>query len=143
VNCLINTNDNSYLIDSTIKVTYSIVKGERKADTTFIPLNIKVINCDSLMNIPNVFSPNNDDFNDFFIVDTNGKSIYYFSVFSSSGTLIYKSESPSIIWDGRSMSGQEMGNGIYYYTISRKDNVFLNEVKGFVYLFLFTEEPKD
>jgi len=102
---------------------------------TLSTLSIVVFNCDSILNIPNVFSPNEDNLNDFFSIDTDGKSVYTFSIYTPSGSLIYKSESPAVFWDGYSMSGYKMKPGIYYYTISRKDNVYLNEIKGFVYLF--------
>ncbi len=112
--CTIFVNENFYQID----------KNENAEKLT-----INIFNCDSIQNTPNVFTPNEDSENDFFIIDTDGTTTYNFSVFTRSGTLIFKSESPSIIWDGRSMSGQEMGTGIYYYTIHRSDDVYVNEVK--------------
>lgn len=87
------------------------------------------------LKVPNVFSPNEDNINDFFKVKTNGINIYSFSVYTRSGTLVYKTESPAIIWDGRSLSGQKMKNGIYFYIIRQVGAVPLNEVKGIVYLF--------
>jgi gliding motility-associated-like protein len=85
--------------------------------------------------LPNVFSPNDDGINDFFKVETNGTSAYAFSVYTRSGTLVYKTESPTISWDGRSLSGHRMKNGIYFYIIRQLDSEPLNEVKGIVYLF--------
>ncbi len=93
------------------------------------------INVSDCLNIPNVFSPNEDNINDFFEVKTNGINNYSFSVFTRSGTLVYKTESPTIIWDGRSLSGHKMKNGIYFYTIRPMDGGALNEAKGIVYLF--------
>ena len=95
---------------------------------------INVYVCDSL-ELPNVFTPNDDNQNDNFIVKTNGIDRYLFSVFTRSGTLIYKSLSPAISWDGRSLSGQKVKSGIYFYIIRRLDGEPLNETKGFVYLF--------
>jgi gliding motility-associated-like protein len=96
---------------------------------------INVVDCKDSLNVPNVFSPNDDNKNDYFQVKTNGINSYSFSVYTRSGNLIYKSESPTIIWDGRSLSGQKMKNGIYFYIIRRLDGGPLNEVRGIVYLF--------
>ena len=115
---------------STIDSSYSITQMDSVNEMT-----IDVMNCDDNLSIPNVFSPNDDNINDFFKIDTDGISEYTFSVYTRSGTLVYKSRSPTIIWDGRSLSGQKMKNGIYFYIISRPDDVPLNEVKGIVYLF--------
>jgi gliding motility-associated-like protein len=95
---------------------------------------ITVRNCDSLV-ATNVFTPNDDNLNDYFEVKTDGLITYSFSVYTRAGTLVYKSESPSIIWDGRSLSGQKMKNGIYYYIIRSLKSEPLNELKGIVYLF--------
>ena len=48
----------------------------------------------AILQIPNVFSPNGDQVNDFFEVTTDGTTVYEFSVFTRSGTRIYHSYSP-------------------------------------------------
>jgi len=96
---------------------------------------ISITECSDTLNLPNVFSPNEDNVNDIFTVKTNGITSYSFSVYARSGNLIYKTESPAIIWDGRSLSGQKMKNGIYFYIIRQLDGEPLNEFKGIVYLF--------
>jgi len=96
---------------------------------------IHVLDCIDSLKVPNVFSPNDDNLNDYFSVKTNGINSYSFSVYTRSGTLVYKTESPTIIWDGRSLSGQKMKNGIYFYIIRQLDGEPLNEVKGTVYLY--------
>jgi gliding motility-associated-like protein len=120
VSCIVSTIDSSYTIT--------------KRDSANLMI-INVMNCNDSLYIPNVFSPNDDNQNDFFKIDTDGTSVYTFSVYTRSRTLVYKSKSPTIIWDGRSLSGQKMKNGIYFYIISRPDEVPLKEVKGIVYLF--------
>jgi gliding motility-associated-like protein len=96
---------------------------------------IRVIECSDTLKTPNVITPNEDRINDVFEVKTNGVSIYSFSVFTRSGTLIYKTESPTIMWDGTSLKQHMVKSGIYYYTIHPLDGNPLNEIKGFVYLF--------
>jgi len=114
---------------------YSVACIINVSDDISVPNLIRIIDCSDSLDIPNVFSPNDDQFNNFFEVETNGVDDYSFSVFTRSGTLVYKSESPRIFWDGRSLSGQKMKSGIYFYTIRRIKGDPLNEFKGVVYLF--------
>jgi gliding motility-associated-like protein len=88
----------------------------------------------NVIDVPNVFSPNGDDINDYMHIITNGINVYSLEIFSRSGLLVFKSESSYLIWDGRSLSGQEMSQGIYYYVIKQIDGPPGSEKKGFVHL---------
>jgi gliding motility-associated-like protein len=88
----------------------------------------------NIIEVPNVFSPNGDDINDYMRVVTNGINVFSLEIYSRSGLLVYKSESSYLIWDGRSMSGQEMSQGVYYYVIKQMDGFSGIEKKGFVHL---------
>lgn len=89
----------------------------------------------AILEIPNVFSPNNDQLNDYFEVSTDGTTVYEFSVFTRSGTRIYHSISPSISWDGNSLDGKELKEGTYYYVIEEDGGSNPFERAGFMYLF--------
>jgi len=89
----------------------------------------------SILNIPNVFTPNGDGTNDFFEVTTDGTTVYEFSVFNRTGTRIYHSKSPRIFWDGNSLDGAELKDGIYYYVIEEEGGISPFETAGFMYLF--------
>jgi len=89
----------------------------------------------SQLNVPNVFTPNGDGTNDYFEVSTDGSTVYGFSVFTRTGTRIYHSKSPRIFWDGNSLDGSELKDGIYYYVIEEEGGVSPFETAGFVYLF--------
>ena len=43
------------------------------------------------LEVPNVFTPNGDQINDYFEVTTDGVTVYEFSVFTRTGTRIYHS----------------------------------------------------
>lgn len=94
--------------------------------------NIEVFD---ILEYPNVFTPNNDNVNDYFQVLTNGLTVYSLRIFSRSGMLVYRSESPTIIWDGRNQSGQELPPDIYYFTIQSVDGTGYPATSGFVHLF--------
>lgn len=90
---------------------------------------------DSELNIPNVFSPNGDDVNDYFEVTTDGTTAYEFTVFTRTGTRIYHSLSTRIFWDGKSIGGQELPEGIYYYVIEEIGDSEPFNSAGFMHLF--------
>ena len=89
----------------------------------------------SKLDVPNVFTPNGDQVNDFFEVTTDGTTVYEFSVFTRGGTRIYHSFSPRISWDGRSIDGKELKEGIYYYVIEEDGGSNPFEQAGFMHLF--------
>jgi len=96
-----------------------------------ISKNIKVFD---YLKVPNVFTPNQDGYNDYFKVRTNGTNTYSFIVYSKTGAMLYRSESPVISWDGRSMFGHELKPGIYYYVIRQIDGEDPEELSGFIHL---------
>ena len=90
---------------------------------------------DTELSIPNVFSPNGDGQNDYIDVLTNGVTVYEFTVFTRSGSRIYHSLSPRIFWDGNSIGGQELSEGVYYYVIEEQGDEEPYEKAGFIHLF--------
>lgn len=88
-----------------------------------------------VLEVPNVFTPNGDQVNDHFQVETDGTTVYEFSVFTRSGNRVYYSLSPSISWDGNSVEGEELKEGIYYYVIEEQGGTGPFETAGFLYLF--------
>ncbi len=65
---------------------------------------------------PNVFTPNNDGDNDFFlpIIAKNVVSIHI-DIFNRWGNKIYSSTDPQNLWDGRDFNGNECADATYYY----------------------------
>jgi gliding motility-associated-like protein len=87
------------------------------------------------LDVPNVFSPNNDGVADRFIVNNNsGTSRLVLKVFTRTGALVYQNEANFISWDGKNNNGKELPDGIYYYVIEDKDKQYEN-AKGFVYIY--------
>lgn len=69
------------------------------------------------INIQNVFTPNNDGDNDYFIVNTNGSVPVMVKIFTRAGVLVYEAEGTVVSWDGYTVSGQKVKPGIYFYVI--------------------------
>jgi gliding motility-associated-like protein len=89
----------------------------------------------SKLAVPNVFTPNGDQINDYFEVTTDGTTVYEFSVFTRNGTRIYHSLSPRIFWDGNSLDGKALQEGVYYYVIEEEGGSEPFEKAGFMHLF--------
>jgi len=69
------------------------------------------------ISVQNVFTPNGDGYNDYFMITSNGGFPIFLRIFSRAGILIYETEGTTLIWEGRTASGQALNPGIYFYTI--------------------------
>ena len=89
------------------------------------------------ISVQNVFTPNGDTQNDFFLVNNTGGFPLKIRIFSRAGILVYEAEGSTITWDGYTSSGQEVQPGIYFYTleaISGDPNKRYTKA-GFIYMF--------
>jgi gliding motility-associated-like protein len=86
--------------------------------------------------VQNVFTPNGDGINEYFIINTNGIIHLQIKIFSRSGLLVYEADGTEIVWDGKSPSGVDLEPGIYYYVLSSLsgDPEGKYNTTGFVYL---------
>ena len=66
-----------------------------------------------------VFTPNgdeNDGKNDVFEVKSSKESdVVSLKIFNRTGTLVFSTEAKTCRWDGRSLDGQRIANGTYYF----------------------------
>ena len=92
------------------------------ADSLRLETKIKVE--DSKLNVPNVFTPDGDGFNDFFLVDAASLKFINIEIFSRGGLKVYSftgdgerlKEWPG--WDGHvNSSSVKAGPGVYFYII--------------------------
>ncbi len=85
-------------------------------------------NC-PIYNLPNVFTPNGDNANDLFIpfpfcfIESIEIQIY-----NRWGNLVFESIDPEINWNGKNLKGEDLSEGVYYYTCK----VFEQRVAGIV-----------
>ena len=81
-----------------------------KVDTTCIE------NC-ARYNLPNVFTPNSDGDNDFFIPFSGYRFVEKIDIkiFGRWGNLVFETQDPAILWDGTDISGQQLKDAVYLY----------------------------
>ena len=87
-----------------------------------------------IIRVPNVFTPNGDDVNDLFIVRANGVDPIEISIYSRTGTLVYSEKAPIIVWDGKSSSGLDLSEGIYFYVL-KTGRSGIPDQQGFFHLY--------
>ena len=125
---------------------FTVLSGQHQdtsGDSTLLPIEQLFVietlaSTDSVgteLNVPNVFTPNGDNINDYFEVKTDGTTIYEFTVFTRTGARVYYSMSPRIFWDGQSSGGHDLSEGIYYYVIEETGDSEPFEKAGFIHLF--------
>jgi gliding motility-associated-like protein len=66
---------------------------------------------------PIVFTPNNDDWNNYFFADSvHSVAKFRLSIFNRWGTVVYKTEDPYFKWDGKDQNTKrDCTNGVYFY----------------------------
>ena len=81
---------------------------------------------------PNVFTPNgdsnNDEWNPFL---SEGES---FEIFNRWGIKVFELSKTNQVWDGRTTSGQECMDGVYYFVVNNKNEKNSKIKKGFIQL---------
>ena len=87
----------------------------------------------------NVFTPNNDGINDFFVpVNLDNYPNPSVLVYIRWGKLVYANENYQYDWDGTHFkSGNELNDGLYYYIVDPESNKYdyaTNLINGYVHL---------
>ena len=102
--------------------------------------SITVTVCDSSslpssLQVPNIFTPNNDGINDEFRIKTKNIASVNCKIYNRWGILVGELTAPNEVWQGRTTSGMQASQGVYYYilTATGNDGKEYNE-KGFVQL---------
>ena len=82
---------------------------------------------ESLLEVPNVFTPNNDGINDEFRVVYRSLESFHGWIYNSWGRLVFEWTDPARGWDGR-VGGRNAPSGTYFYVIRARgtDGVVYN-----------------
>ncbi|MCB9188359.1 MAG: gliding motility-associated C-terminal domain-containing protein [Flavobacteriales bacterium] len=82
------------------------------SDSTII-----IVEGESVLIIPNIFSPNGDGENDIFNVEGTNITEIYGTIFNRWGQVMFEFDLLEMGWDGRTTAGLEAAEGTYYYII--------------------------
>ena len=91
--------------------------------------NLFRVQLEVLIFLPNAFTPNGDDLNDFF--EAKGQFFQNFSmkIFNRWGELIFVSDNPDVGWDG-TFNGKPMPEATYVYRVDVTDFTGLKTSKS-------------
>ena len=82
----------------------------------------KMVDVTEGIQIPNVFTPNGDGYNDYFNIEASGMTQFHLQVFNRWGVLLFESSSAYVKWDGKTISGDDASDGTYYYILNAKSD---------------------
>jgi gliding motility-associated-like protein len=89
----------------------------------------------SELEVPNVFTPNGDGYNDAFLVRAVSLREYHAVIFNRYGKKVHESRDPAIGWDGIS-DGGTFTPGVYFYVVTGRGwDEREYEFKGPLYLY--------
>lgn len=79
---------------------------------------IQYYDCWSKLNVPNVFTPDNDGINDYFVVDYKDIGFYALKITNRWGQVVFESNQPAEQWNGCfENKNSELAEGVYFYVI--------------------------
>lgn len=102
----------------------------------FINIDNPVVVSPSSLEVPNVFSPNDDGINDLFIVSHNSLKQFHGIILNRAGQKVFEWTDPDKGWNGKHSSGNDATPGAYFYIIKGVGwDGKKYEIKGTMYLF--------
>ena len=96
---------------------YTITAVDANGNESAPSAAVCVSNC-PIYDLPNVFTPNGDGQNDFFV--PRGRCFVDrvdFQVFNRWGQLVFETEDPALNWDGTNLNGELLAAGTYHYVV--------------------------
>jgi hypothetical protein len=77
--------------------------------------------CD--IEVPNVFTPNNDGSNDYFqLLFFGGIKTFNCTILNRWGQVIREYDNPAFMWDGKDEAGDDVVEGVYFYIAKAVSN---------------------
>jgi gliding motility-associated-like protein len=116
---------------------YAIATYDALGNQSDMSVIVCIDSCD-FYEIPNVFTPNNDGFNDRLIAKTSGLvEKVDFKLYNRNGLLVFSTSDPRLNWDG-TYKGKIVSPGVYFYSCDvyerRITGLELFHLNGFVHV---------
>lgn len=109
----------------TVTTTYTLIAIDENGCVAQDSVTIEVF-IDTLLWLPNAFTPDGDGVNDLFLVYGKNFKTIDFKVFNRWGELLFATNNPSQGWDG-TYKNKEMNAGVYVFTIQA---TYINELES-------------
>ncbi len=116
----------NHVLEGNISGCYAIAAVDILGNESALSELVCIDNCPNY-ELPNTFTPNQDQANDIFIPRLNRFiDRVDFKVFNRWGQKVFETQDPELNWNGENMSGKELSEGTYFYTCV----VFESRVSG-------------
>ena len=113
----------SVTANPTVNTTYTVTVTVATGCETTREVTVSV-NEDFLVEVPNLFTPNGDGINDYFIIDNIFTYDAEVLIFNRWGTELYSSTAYQNDWDGTNNDGDPLTDGTYYYVVKVGPKVY-------------------
>ena len=127
---LVTRTDKDHRYTFTSKGKYNVVLSVKNNDDCLYTDSVEINVNESLLEVPNVFTPNGDGVNDVFYVTYRSLASFHCWIYNNWGKLAYEWTNPERGWDGR-VGGKKAPSGTYFYIIKAKGTDGVNyNLKG-------------
>ncbi len=99
-------------------ITYYVLANDSFGCTSIDSIHIDVSKNEKIKSLSNVFTPNNDGFNDCLSIESvaNFKEVET-SIFNRWGNEVFNSRNTNACWNGKSSANEDLADGTYFYII--------------------------
>jgi gliding motility-associated-like protein len=98
-----------------------IVTASNMCGVSIDTASIEFYFCD--LELPNVFTPNNDGNNDFFqLLFFGGIKTFNCTILNRWGQVVREYDNPAFMWDGKDEAGDDVLEGVYFYIVKAVSN---------------------
>ena len=112
-----NNNENKPYTKVTDSGTYWLMVTNQNKCTYRDTVNINFVDCNGILEMPNIFSPNDDEWNNHFVpIKMANISNACLQIYNRWGEQIFKTNNLNIGWDGKNTS-----DGVYYWCVDYTD----------------------
>lgn len=107
------TNCSNPTVNPQTTITYTVTVKDANGCLGKDAITVNLFN----LNIPNIFTPNSDNANDYFTFSVQGLSELEGIIYDRWGEIVYQQNGLMFKWDGKMPSGTPASDGVYYYVI--------------------------
>ncbi len=125
-------NTPKFTVSPTKTTTYYLWSIDFKFEHTYDSVTVYVEQCDIDLEIPNVFTPNGDGFNDHFMIRNPNQVNYLIDVYNRWGNLVFQGNQ-NYFWNG-TFNGEPAPTGTYFYVLkaTTQDGTYSKDFHGTV-----------
>ncbi len=120
-----NTDDDGTSISELSVGTYTVTVTDANGCSNTASVNVTILGPEDgcvVIDMPNVFTPNGDGVNEIFLpIELLGVKDYQLVIVNRWGNVVYEGTDPVLGWDGRTQTGEDATDGVYFWRVNYTD----------------------